>query len=173
MQASVLWALAVTHTVYCLVLQVHPYSSCDMPGNFPNFILQPFTACSWQHLAFIVVKYHFTQSAQGHNGALVTTRRRVLNTMHKIIVNQYPNRVPQERKVFPLVQVHAQRCHLPAPSPSTKLPKSQPVPHSLGAEKAFPPLGRKLKLADGGISNSASNRSFENSPFLALEVNLK
>ena len=84
MQASVLWALAVTCTVHCLV---YPYSSCDTAGNFPNFVLQTSATCTWQHLASIVVKYHITQHAQGHNGASLTIRRQVLNTMCEIIVN--------------------------------------------------------------------------------------
>lgn len=158
MQPSMLWVLAVTYTVHSLVLQVHPYFSCDMPGNFPNFVLQPPSAGSWQQLAFIVVTYHFTQSAQGHNGTLVSTRRQVLNTMHEIVVDSTQMDSCGRGKRFPAspVQVQAQQYHL-SDSSSIKIPKSQPVHCSLGEEKPLPSLKRHLMLADGGISNSVSD----------------
>lgn len=141
MQTATLWAPAVTYTVHSWCCRSTFILPVIHQETFSTLFCNSPTAYSWQHLAFIVVKYLFTQSAKGHNGPLVSTRRQVLNTMHEIIVNSTQMDSHGRRKCFPVspVQVQAQQCHL-FDSSSIKIPQTQPVPCLLGEEKLFPPL---------------------------------
>lgn len=104
MQTAMPWVPAVTYTVCSWCRRSTLILPVIRQETFPTLFCNPPTVCSWQHLAFIVVKYHFTQSAQGHNGTLFSTRRQVLNTMHKIVnTTQADSR--GRRKCFPVSPV--------------------------------------------------------------------
>lgn len=138
---------------------MYPYSSCEVPGNFPDFVLCTSTGCSWQHLSFIVVLNITLYKVPRAQWSISHCQKASIKYHTQ---NSSEFRFPHKREVFPgfsCLGTHTWLPPPPVPSPFMELPKSQLAPYALGAGK-LKPADRQLSDTVRKWPNCVCNQTF-------------